>query len=228
MAGGEMKKKLWIIANWKSNMTIQKALDWISQVGPKIEKAEKLEVVVCPTFSSLSEVKKEILVGNFPIKVGVQDLSPYPEGAYTGEEAASLVKDFAEIAILGHSERRENFSETDEMVQEKVNKAIEAGITPLVCVQSTETPIPEKAQLLAYEPVFAIGTGTPDTPANAEKVAAMLKEKHNPDVEVLYGGSVNSENAKAFLEQNNISGLLIGKASLEAQEFVKIIQACLD
>lgn len=227
MDGGDMKK-IWIIANWKSNMTIQEALDWISQVGPKIEKSENLEVVVCPTFSSLPEVKKEVLVGNFPLKVGVQDLSPFSQGAYTGEEAASLIKDLAEIAILGHSERRENFAETDEMVEEKVNKAIEAGIIPLVCVQSAETPIPQKCQFVAYEPIFAIGSGNPDTPANADKVAAMLKEKHNPDLEILYGGSVNSENAKVFVEQDNISGLLIGKASLDPQEFVKIVHSCLD
>lgn len=214
----------WIIANWKSNKTIAEALDWIAEVGPKIPKKDNLKIVVCPDFSSLSEVKKAITVSNFPILLGVQDLSPFGMGAYTGEESAQLLTGLIEIAILGHSERRKNFGETDEMVAEKTKQALENHITPLVCVQDRETPVPEGVKLAAYEPIFAIGTGNADTPENANSVAKVLKEKYGQNLQVLYGGSVNPENVKAFVSQPNISGVLVGKASLNSQEFIKICQ----
>lgn len=222
-----MNKNLWIIANWKSNKNIKEALEWVSLVGPKLEKRDNLKVVVCPTFVCLGEVKKAVLTGNFPLIVGSQDISPFDVGSYTGEESATILKDLINISIIGHSERRKNFSETDEMIAEKVKQAVKNQIQPLVCVQDANTPIPENSKLIAYEPIFAIGTGNPDTPANANQVAQSLKQRYGEDLEVLYGGSVTSENAKAFLEQENISGLLIGKASLDAEEFVKIVSSCL-
>lgn len=220
-------KNLWIIANFKSNKTIQEALEWVSKVGPKLEKRDNLKVVVCPTFTCLSEVKKAVLTGNFPLIVGSQDLSPFSLGSYTGEEPAAILKDFVSISILGHSERRKNFSETNEMVAKKVEQAISNQIQSLICVQDASTPVPSESKLIAYEPIFAIGTGNPDTPANASEVALSLKQKYGEEIEVLYGGSVTSENAKAFVEKESISGLLIGKASLDAEEFVKIVNSCL-
>src|SRR3989344_9025243 len=138
-------KNIWIIANWKSNKNIAEALDWIAKVGPKVPKNEQLKVAVCPVFSALSEVKKAITVGNFPMMVGAQDLSPFGTGAYTGEEPAELLKDLIGLAILGHSERRKNFGETDEMVAKKVIQANVSNIIPLVCVQSSDTPVPDGA-----------------------------------------------------------------------------------
>lgn len=219
-----MNKTLWIIANWKSNKNIAEALDWVSQVGPQTLKAEGLKVVVCPTFDCLSEVKKAISVGNFPILIGSQDLSPSETGAYTGEEPAQLLNQLISLAILGHSERRQNFSETDEMVAKKTKQALENNIIPLVCIQGEETPAPQGCQLIAYEPIFAIGTGNPDTPENANKVATNLKAKYGQNLEVLYGGSVTSDNVKAFISRENINGVLVGKASLDATEFIKICQ----
>lgn len=216
-------KNLWIIANWKSNETIQEALSWISVVGPKIEKRENLKVVVCPTFTAIEEVKKAILVGNFPLLVGAQDLSPFEEGPYTGEETASILKQFVDLAILGHSERRQNFGETDEMVAKKVKQALDHQIIPLVCVQGVETPVPEGAKLLAYEPIFAIGSGHPDSPEDADNVAKVFKQKHE-EIEVLYGGSVTSLDVKAFLQKDNLSGVLVGGASLNPEEFIKIVE----
>ncbi|MBI2040155.1 triosephosphate isomerase [Candidatus Microgenomates bacterium] len=227
MDGGD--KNIWLIANWKSNKTIAEALDWVSKVGPKVPKRDDLKVVVCPTFSCLSEVKKAVQVGNFPIMVGSQDLSPFEVGAYTGEEAASLLKGLVLISILGHSERRQNFSESDEMVAKKVEQALQNGIIPLVCVQGPDTPVPDGCKLVAYEPVFAIGTGNPDIPENANNVAKVLKEKHGPPaggLEVLYGGSVTSENIKNFINMPNLCGSLIGNASLDAEEFIKIVGEC--
>ncbi len=221
---GIMNKNIWIIANWKSNKTVAEALEWLAQVGPQLPRDENLKVVVCPTFSSLSEVKKAIQVGNFKVMVGSQDLSPFGQGAYTGEESALLLKDLVNLSIIGHSERRQNFSETDEAVSKKVEQALNSNITPLVCVQGADTPVPEGCKLVAYEPVFAIGTGNPDTPENANETAKILKEKYGVDLKILYGGSVTSENIKAFLNQENLSGALIGKASLDAEEFAKIVK----
>jgi triosephosphate isomerase (TIM) len=220
-------KTLWIVANWKSNKSLEEALDWLSRVGPKLERRDEMKVVVCPTFSSLSEMAKEVKVGNYPIMIGSQDLSPFDVGSYTGEESASLLKQYIGISIIGHSERRKNFSETDEMVAQKTQKAIENEIIPLVCVQDANTPVPSGCKVIAYEPVFAIGTGNPDTPENANEVSKQLKEKHGSGLEILYGGSVNHENCKGFVSQENISGLLIGKSSLDPEEFIKIISECM-
>lgn len=218
-------KNLWIIANWKSNKTISEALEWVSKVGPQIPKKDHLKVVVCPTFGALSEVKKAILVGNFPIMVGSQNLSPFEVGAYTGEEAASLLKQLISLSIVGHSERRQNFGEADEMVARKVEQATLTGIIPLVCVQGSDTPVPPGCKLVAYEPIFAIGTANPDTPENAGRVATSLQQRYGEDLEVLYGGSVNSTNVKGFVSQSDIAGVLVGNASLDADEFLSIIKA---
>lgn len=230
MAG--LDKNIWIIANWKSNKTIAEALDWVSVVGPQIPKSETqpagrggLKIVVCPTFSALSEVKKIIQVNNFNLIVGSQDLSPNDVGAYTGEEAARLLKEVAELSILGHSERRKNFFETDETVEKKVKQALENNIIPLVCLQGEYIPVPEGCKLVAYEPIFAIGTGNPDTPENANEVAKSLKQKYS-ELEVLYGGSVNAGNVTSFIRQADINGVLIGGASLDPEEFIKILKEC--
>jgi triosephosphate isomerase (TIM) len=220
-----MNKNIWIIANWKSNETIEEALHWVSTVGPKIPKRDNIKVVVCPTFVSIEEVKKEVLIGNYPLMVGSQDLSPFDVGAYTGEEPASMLKQYIGLSILGHSERRKNFGETDELIAQKVVQAVDNEIIPLVCVQGEDTPVPPHTKLVAYEPIFAIGTGTPDTPENANQVCGVIKQKY-PEVEILYGGSVNSSNIKSFILQENINGVLIGKSSLDADEFIKIIEAC--
>ncbi|TSC87553.1 MAG: Triosephosphate isomerase [Microgenomates group bacterium Gr01-1014_7] len=227
MAGsGSNMKNIWIIANWKSNKTIAEALDWVSKVGPAIPKRDGLKVVICPTFSCISEVKKAVTVGNFPLMVGVQDLSPFGVGAYTGEEPAKLLEDYVNLAILGHSERRQNFGETDEMVAKKAEQALANSTIPLICVQNEETPVPEDCKLVAYEPVWAIGTGNPDTPQNAADVAKKLKQKYGGELQVLYGGSVTSQNVKSFVSQENIDGVLVGNASLDAEEFIKIVKGC--
>lgn len=229
-----MPKTIWIIANWKSNKSIAEALDWISKVGPNIPKNSNLKVVVCPTFSCLSEVKKAITVGNFPLMVGSQNLSPFENGAYTGEESAGLLKEMISFSILGHSERRKNFNETDNMVAKKVEQAIKNNIIPLVCVQDEETLVPEGCNIVAYEPIWAISTGltnTPgvgraDTPGDAGKVAKVFKQKYRPQLEVIYGGSVDSSNVKGFIQEETISGVLVGNASLNAEEFTKVVKAC--
>lgn len=222
MAGGG--KDLWVVANFKSNFNLAQALDWVSQVGSKLERKPNLKVVVCPDFVALEEVKKAIQVGSFPLMVGAQDLSPYPEGAHTGEEASTQLKELVDLVILGHSERRENFGETDAQVAQKLDQAQREGIISLVCVQGANTPIPKGCKLVAFEPVFAIGTGHADTPKDTVLVAQNLKQKYGQSLEVLYGGSVTSENVKAFLEKEELNGVLVGTASLNPQEFLKIVE----
>lgn len=220
-----MAKKLWIVANWKSNLSLSESLEWVNKVGSQLNNRGDLQVVVCPRFSALPELHQEIQTHNYPIVLGSQDLSPFDIGSFTGEEPASLLKELVSMSIIGHSERREKFAETDEMIAEKVKQAKAAGIEPILCIQNSETPIPEGAKIVAYEPVFAIGTGTPDTPENANKVATEVKSSH-PGINILYGGSVTSENCRLFVEQENISGLLIGKASLNPAEFLEIVVNC--
>lgn len=232
MAG--LGKNIWIIANWKSNKNIAEALEWVSKVGPEIPKVENLKVVVCPAFSSLAEIKKAITVDNFPLIVGSQDLSPFGLGAYTGEEPAAILNQLVALSILGHSERRKNFKEDDEQISNKVQQATDNKITPLLCVQGEDTPVPQGCNLIAYEPVWAISTGltnTPgagraDNPEEANKVAALFKRKIGPALEVIYGGSVDSKNVKGFITQGNISGVLVGNASLDAEEFIRIAKEC--
>jgi triosephosphate isomerase len=219
-------KKLWIIANFKSNLSMQQSIEWIEAVGPQIEQNENIVVGVCPRFSVLSEVAKRVKAGNYPLLVGSQNISPFGEGAYTGEESVSLINEMISFSIIGHSERRTHFAETDEIVAEKTKRAKESEITPLVCVQNAETPVPTGCEKVAYEPVFAIGTGTPDTPENAEKVAKQLQDMHG-EIQILYGGSVNRSNCASFVAQEHIGGLLIGKASMDPQEFVAIVKECL-
>lgn len=218
-----MSKPVYIIANFKSNKSISESIAWVEAVGPKLEKRDDLVVVVCPPFTDLSEVKHAVTVGHYPLQVGSQDLSPFDEGAYTGEESANLLKDVVSFAIIGHSERRQNFNETNEQVAEKVHQALSVGITPVVCVQGADTPIPDQSPIVAYEPIFAIGSGQPDTPQNANNVADQIKQSH-PQTAVLYGGSVNEENLKAYLEQPMIDGCLIGGATLDPEQFLKIIE----
>ncbi len=224
MAGGD-NKDIWIIANWKSNKTIAEALEWISIVGPQIPKNNpNLKVFVCPPFTDLEEVKKAVMVGNFNLMVGSQDLSPFGEGSFTGEEAAREIAQFASLAILGHSERRKNFGETNEMVADKTKQALANNITPLVCVAGADIPVPEGCKLVAFEPLFAIGTGNPATPEDAQKVALEIKRRCGPEVEVLYGGSVNPQNVASFIRQHDISGVLVATASLDPNEFLNILK----
>ena len=219
-------KDIWIIANWKSNKTIAEALEWIGIAGPDIPRNENLKAAVCPPFCALSEVKKAVTVGNFPLLLGAQDLSPFGVGAYTGEEPAEILNQLIDFAILGHSERRKYFGESDETVAKKTVEALSNNITPLVCIQNEDTPVPPECRLIAYEPVWAIGSGFPDTPQNAGDIAKQLKGKYGRNLKVLYGGSVNTQNAKGFIEQENIDGVLVGNASLSAEEFAEICKNC--
>ena len=249
-----MKQKL-IAGNWKMNgsLAFNEALVHGVQQGLAQALAGKhAQVAVCVPAVYLSQVQ-QLLKGS-EIALGSQDVSAHEQGAYTGEVSAAMLKDFAvRYAIVGHSERRQYHGETDEHVAHKAQRALSAGITPIVCVGETlaereagKTEEVVKRQLaavihlnghciseivVAYEPVWAIGTGQTATPEQAQAVHAVLRAQlkaatsHSDRVHILYGGSMNATNAAELLAQPDIDGGLIGGAALKAADFLTIIAA---
>jgi triosephosphate isomerase len=221
-------KKLFIVANWKSNKIYPDTLLWIDgfkSAQIDWEKNSDKEIVICPSFPNLGSVQYDLQTKyKLPVKIGAQNLSPFGNGAYTGEVYAEQIQYYADYVIIGHSERRQHFGETDEILAQKVRLAITGDLKPIFCVQGKETPVPQGVEIVAYEPIFAIGTGQPDTPEDAEEVSKFIKEK-NPQVKyVLYGGSVNKDDVHTFTEMPSVDGVLVGGASLDAEHFMKIIE----
>ncbi len=217
-------KKLLLVANWKANKTESEANDWLKRFKSDDVgfKNNEKEIIICSPFTLLPILKSYFLSHNSQIKLGAQDVSPFPRGAYTGEVAADQLKEFVSSVLIGHSERRKYFHENDQMLANKVDLAITSGLTPIFCVQDEHTSIPKGVKIVAYEPVFAIGTGEPDSPRNAEEVARQLTENSQVSM-VLYGGSVTDKNVHAFTSMEHISGVLVGSASLDPSSFMSII-----
>ncbi len=218
-------KKLYIAANFKSHKTRTDMEQWMDVFDAEYEKKElddKL-VILAPAMPSLMFVSNRLLSYTDSFALSVQDLSPYPSGAYTGAVSTENLEGFnVDYAIIGHSERRTLFGETEENISKKCQEALLDAITPLLCVQNAETPIPQGVTIVAYEPVTAIGTGHADTPEDANNVAKKLKERgvHT----ALYGGSVTSENVHTFTSLESLDGVLVGGACLDPHEFIRLIQ----
>ena len=216
-----------IVANWKSNKTISEGLKWIEDFAKDFKENEEKEVILCPSFTLIYPLKAAIADRNINIKLGAQDVSLFPEGAYTGEVNSKQIKELADYVIIGHSERRENFKEDNEILFEKVKRAQEASLAPIFCVQDENTKIPEGNIIIAYEPSSSISTSGPsaeaDDPQNANRIALLFKSK-NPASVFLYGGSVSGENVGSFTKQEGIGGILVGGKSLSALEFLKIYE----
>ncbi len=156
--------------------------------------------------------------------LAAQDVSPFATGAYTGEISAAQIKEFAEWVIIGHSERRKYFGETDVMLEEKVKQANEAGLQIIFCVQDETTSVPQGVHVVAYEPVWAIGTGKTDSPENANAVISKIKDKTHVNI-CIYGGSITHENVKSFVDMPSIDGVLPGGASLDPEKFSLLIRS---
>lgn len=246
-----MRRKI-VIANWKMNLSVPESTVLLEKYLHLI-KPERTEVVVCPTYLDIYSAEK-VLQGS-PVKVGSQDIFYEDAGAFTGEVSPNQLKGFAEYAIIGHSERRVNFGETDKVVAKKAATAIKHGITPIVCVgenlhekmdgltklvvvgqveASLANLKPDEIEkiVIAYEPIWAIGTGHVCDPSIADAVAKNIRNlikvlygaKAAEKVHIVYGGSLDSKKVKAFLKEPNLDGFLVGGASLDHNEFSAIVK----
>lgn len=243
-------RKLLIAGNWKMNKSPSEAKKLSEDLKSQV-KAGNAEVAVCPPYLSIPAVT-EILSGS-GIAVGGQDLHWEDDGAFTGKISASMLKDIGcEYVIIGHSEQRQYFHETDETVNKKTAKAVSAGLKPIICIGETleeresgktmdvvDTQLKgglagltlDSSAVIAYEPVWAIGTGKTATPEQAQEVHAHIRNRLKEltgaadEIRILYGGSMKPDNAEELLAKPDIDGGLIGGASLKADAFQGIIAA---
>jgi triosephosphate isomerase len=217
----------YIVGNWKSNKTVDDAVLWWQEFSALWRvlppDTSRIKVILCPSFIHLQLLVSLVKLTPIPIHLGLQDVSGFPSGPYTGQVSADMAKDLIHFTLIGHSERRKYAHETDEELLSKVDRATEASIEPIYCIQSEEMIIPSHCQIVAYEPVWAIGTGTPDTPQNAAIVAAAIKKQHREVKSVIYGGSVTAQNVASYAKEPHIQGVLPGGASLAPDSFYQLI-----
>lgn len=254
-----MSKKIFV-ANWKMNLTAAETIDLTEKLSQGLRSFanEETEIVLCPAFTALDELCATLKKENpANLKIGAQDVFWEEKGAFTGEVSVKMLKEVdCQYVIVGHSERRKNLGETDEMVNKKVKILLKNDFTPIVCVGETfeerqkgirdvvvarevEAALRDvelfgnKKIIIAYEPVWVIGTGQAVEPEDAEHSHRMIREtlleNFSPDIvekhfEIIYGGSVDSKNIGDFMEKENIDGVLVGGASLKVEEFVKMIK----
>jgi triosephosphate isomerase len=240
-----------IAGNWKMNTTVKEAVSLIKKMQPALNKIQGVEKVICPPFVSLVDAKT-ILRGS-SIKLGAQNVFYEEKGAYTGEISLLMLTDLCEYIIIGHSERRQILGESNEMTNKKLKAAITFGFKPILCIGETleEYEAGQTKEVLgrqiftcsdklyflsgmviAYEPIWAIGTGRAATGEDANKTINFIRDfitrLHGTDIadalRILYGGSVTSANIAEFMQQPEIDGALVGGASLKADEFVSIVK----
>lgn len=215
-------KNLIIAGNWKSNMTKEEAVGWFSGFS-KETIPENIEVIILAPYTLLDLISNYIKERNLNIKLGSQNVSRFPKGAHTGEIYANQIKEFADYALIGHSERRRTFGETDEIVNKKIEAAKNVGIKPIVCISNLDQLNSIYSDvIIAYEPIDAIGTGNPELPNDVGVVASKIKQIKR--TKLIYGGSINSDNIKSYTNLDNIDGTLIGMDSLSAESFIKNIK----
>lgn len=219
-------KQIFIAGNWKSNKTLVETEQWFQQVKSQISihniQLKAMTVIVCVPYTSLYRSKQLISELSIPFGLGVQDVSPFGAGAFTGEVNATQAKELAEWVIVGHSERRSLFGESDAILAKKVDQAKSAGLRIIYCVPDDQSIVPQHVDVIAYEPVWAIGTGKTDTPDNANRVIETIKRKTNLTT-VIYGGSVTADNVSSFVSFPSIDGVLPGGSSLDPEKFYTLI-----
>ncbi len=244
-----------VAGNWKMNKTVEQAAVLVEELLPGLNAVPEVEKVLCPPFTALMFLSAQL--EDTDVGLGAQDLHWEASGAFTGEVAPSMVREFCKYVIIGHSERRAYFGETDETVNKKLKAALSNGLIPIVCIGETlseyeagKTGEVVRRQVLngfkdietsnastivvAYEPVWAIGTGKAATGEGANAVlrdhirpalATLFGSAVTQNLRILYGGSVTAANAAEFFSQPEIDGALVGGASLKPVEFVKIVEA---
>lgn len=211
-----------IVGNWKCNPdSLVEAKKLFNSIVKGVKKNSM--VAICPPFVYLSELK------NKKVKLGAQDCFWEEKGAYTGEISPLMLKKLGCLyIIIGHSERRKCLKETDEMIDKKIKLVLRSGLKPILCIanlgQLKNSLKGVKNLILAYEPVFAIGTGKACSVEKARKMRISIKKKLGKNIPVLYGGSVNSHNAGSYIKEAGFQGLLVGGASLSANEFLNILK----
>lgn len=247
-------RKTIIAGNWKMNKTVEETKSMLIELKKLMTGKESVEVVIGAPFTSLESAVKA--VEGSRISIAAQNMYPKSSGAYTGEISPEMLKDLGvEYVILGHSERREYFKESNEFINEKVKCALSYGLTPILCIgekledrengrtlEVNEKQVREGMAnltneeavkvVVAYEPVWAIGTGKTATPEMAQETHKEIREvlkamfgDASEEITIQYGGSMNAKNAKELLAMNDIDGGLVGGASLEAESFIEIIKA---
>jgi triosephosphate isomerase len=250
----DKKRKLIIAGNWKMNKTVAEAIDLVQGLKRELATVKEVDIIVCPPFTALAAVSKAMLDSN--IRLGAQNMNEHNDGAFTGEIAAGMLKEFSvRYVILGHSERRQHQKETDTLVSKKAAAAHAASLKPIVCVGEmledrtagrTEAVVGAQVRgslagltkeqmaetILAYQPVWAIGTGKTATSEQAQEVhafirlvlASMYDDATARRVRIQYGGSVKASNARELMSQRDVDGALVGGASLEVRSFSDIIK----
>ena len=240
-----VRRRIRLVAgNWKMHGSRASNSALLEALLPEVGRQGSVECAVCPPYPYLEQVCGRLQ--GTPIACGAQNLSEHAQGAYTGEVSAAMLKEFGcRYVIVGHSERRQHYGESDARVAAKFAAAQAAGLTPILCVGETleerESGRTEEVVVrqldavlnksdfgdaaLAYEPVWAIGTGRNATPEQAQAVHAFLREKLRATTRILYGGSVKAQNAAAIFAMPDVDGGLIGGASLVAQDFIGIVRA---
>ncbi|MFO8016225.1 MAG: triose-phosphate isomerase [Candidatus Woesearchaeota archaeon] len=242
-----------IAGNWKLHGTIQMAAELIPKLKELVQGIDDVDILVCPPFTALRD--SEALVRDSNIMLGAQDTYYMEEGAFTGEISPMMLKELqCSHVIVGHSERREYFMETNLIVNRKVKACMNHGLTPIMCVGETqqekaegitrrviETELRDSLQditreqakniIIAYEPIWAIGTGETATPEQAQEIHSFIRDilsklfgGEAENMRILYGGSVKPDNIKELMAQQDINGALVGGASLEAEKFAEIVK----
>ncbi len=240
-----------IAGNWKMNTTVGEAIKLVSELCQGLDKIGNVEKVLCPPFVSLTAVRE--LIKGSSIKLGAQNIHFEPKGAYTGEISPLMIADLCEFVIIGHSERRQYFHENGEIVSKKLTAALAVGLKPILCIGErlkeneagrTEEVVTEQLTsslagidypddlVIAYEPVWAIGTGKAATGEQANgtigfirrSISQLLGKSTAQNIRILYGGSVTAANTAEFMNQPEIDGALVGGASLKAAEFLSIVK----
>lgn len=244
-----------VVANWKLNKTVGEASEFASALKDRVSDVDGVEVVVAPAFTALSSVASALLGSN--VRLSAQDVFWEDDGAFTGEISPAMLKDVGcEYVIIGHSERRQYFGETNEAVNRKVKASLSTSLKPILCVGEsledreagrTESVIEDHVRngiagissdamlstVIAYEPVWAIGTGVTATPDQAQRahifIRSLLSEMYSNElaagVRIQYGGSVKPDNTSELMAQPDVDGALVGSASLEVESFAQIVKS---